>query len=68
MLHATVRFVALFAIGLAAGGALCILLLERSPPGSPSFYTEYKQVAIRALTVPLPALAVAGLLATAADC
>ena len=68
MLHATVRFVALFAIGLAAGGALCILLLERYMPGSPSFYIEYKQMAIRALTVPLPALAAAGLLATAADC
>lgn len=62
------RVVGVLASGLAAGGALCILFLERGFAGDAAFYTQYKQLLIRSLTVPLPALGLVALLANAYDC
>lgn len=63
-----VRFLALLATGLAAGGALCVLLMDRLlGSSSGAFYTEYKQLSIRALTVPLPLLGVVGTLCAVTD-
>ena len=62
MLEPAVRFVSLFCMGLAAGITVCVLLTEQAWAGTARFYTELKQLWIRVLTVPAPAL---GALATA---
>ena len=67
MFHLTVRVLALLGTGLAAGAALCILFAERSFAGGAADYVAYKQLMIRALTVPVPALAALGVVAAAID-
>jgi uncharacterized membrane protein len=67
MFHLTVRVLALLGTGLAAGAALCILLAERAFAGSAADYVTYKQLTIRALTVPIPALGALGIAAAAID-
>ena len=61
------RFMSLLLVGLVAGATLCVLLVERSLPDSASFYVLYKQRMIQALTIPLPLLAVLGLVAVLVD-
>lgn len=68
MFFVLVRVVGVLASGLVAGAALCILFLEHRFAGDAAFYTQYKQLLIRALTVPLPALGLAALLVNAYDC
>lgn len=60
MFELVIRFLALLTTGLAAGGALCIVFLDRMLGSSGAFYTEYKQLSVRALTLPLPALGIVG--------
>lgn len=67
MLENVVRFLGLLCCGLAAGIALCILLVERAWSGSGQFYTELMQLLNRALTVPAPALGAGGLVALSVD-
>lgn len=57
------RFTSTVLIGLLAGSGLGVSLLEANLTGSASFYTEYKQLIIRAYTLPLPLLGVGGILA-----
>jgi len=63
MLETFAGFVGLLCMGLAAGIALCVLLMERVGAGTARFYTELMQFLNRALTVPAPALGALGLLA-----
>ncbi len=67
MFGTLLRAVALLGLGLSAGGALCILFLDRAQGANPSLYVESKQLMIRALTVPLPVLGGVGLVAALAD-
>lgn len=62
------RFLGLLLIGLAAGAALCVVFIERALGDSGTFYVAYKQLMIRALTVPLPLLGVLGAVAVLVDC
>lgn len=62
------RFFGLLLVGSAAGAALCVLLVERGLGDSGSFYVVFKQMMIRALTVPLPLMAALGGAAVATDC
>lgn len=61
------RFAALLFTGLASGATLCVLLVEPFLGSSGSFYVEYKQMMIRALTVPLPLLGMLGSAAALVD-
>ena len=67
MLEPSVRLLSLFCMGLAAGITLCVLLTERHWTGSARFYTELKQLWIRVLTVPGPALGAVALVAMVVD-
>ena len=67
MLEHSIRFVGLFCVGLAAGIASCVLLMERVWVGTGRFYTELMQLLNRALTVPGPALGALGVLAMSID-
>jgi hypothetical protein len=58
-----VRFVLLFASGVLAGSTVCVWLLEHAFGGSGAFFTEFKQLEIRAFTVPLSATGLVALLA-----
>lgn len=58
-----VRLVLLFAAGLLAGSTICVWLLEHSFAGAATFFTEFKQLEIRAFTVPLSAIGLVALLA-----
>jgi hypothetical protein len=60
------RLIAVLLSGLLAGSGLAIALLEANLGGSSSFYTEYKQLVIRAYTIPLPVLGGGSILASAA--
>jgi Domain of unknown function (DUF1772) len=51
-----VRVVVLLTAGVLAGSTVCVWLLERAFAGSPAFFTEFKQLEIRAFTVPLVAI------------
>lgn len=51
-----VRFILLVTSGVLAGATVCVWLLEHSFAGSAAFFTELKQLEIRAFTVPLPAI------------
>ena len=62
------RFFGLLLIGLAAGGSLCVVFIERSLGDSGTFYVAYKQLLIRSLTVPLPLLGALGAVAVLVDC
>ena len=67
MFEQAVRFVSLSCIGLAAGIALCIFLVERVGTDNAQFYTQLMQLLNRALTVPAPALGALGLVAMITD-
>src|SRR5689334_20442637 len=62
------RFMGLLLVGLAAGGALCVVFIERCLGDSGTFYVEYKQLMIRSLTLPLPLLGLLGTVAVLVDC
>ncbi|MGH3117151.1 MAG: anthrone oxygenase family protein [Vicinamibacterales bacterium] len=51
-----VRFILLVSSGVLAGATVCVWFLEHSFAGSAAFFTELKQLEIRAFTVPLPAV------------
>jgi hypothetical protein len=51
-----VRVVLLLTSGLLAGATVAVALLEHAFAGSAPFFTEFKQLEIRAFTVPLPAI------------
>ncbi len=61
MFELVARFSALFGLGLAAGGSACIFFIERAWSGDGAFFTQYKQLSIRALTGPLPAFGAIGM-------
>jgi hypothetical protein len=63
---ALLRLASVLLVGLLAGSGLGVSLLEASFDGSPGFYTEYKQLIIRAYTLQLPLLAGGGILASLA--
>ncbi|MEP7051931.1 MAG: DUF1772 domain-containing protein [Pseudomonadota bacterium] len=65
MLEPLSRFTGLFCTGLAAGIAVCVLLMGRGWSGTPQFYTELMQLLSRTLTVPAPALGAFGMIAIA---
>ena len=67
MFDPTVRFLGLLSGGLAAGIALCVLLMDRAWAGTGQFYTELMQLQIRVLTVPAPALGALGLVTISID-
>jgi uncharacterized membrane protein len=67
MIEPLARFLGLFCGGLAAGIALCVLLMGRLSSGRGQFYTELMQVLIRTLTVPAPALGALSMTAIAID-
>ena len=67
MFDTLMRFLGLFCGGLAAGIALCALLVDRVWVGTGQFYTQLTQLLIRALTVPAPALGVLSLIAISID-
>jgi uncharacterized membrane protein len=50
------RVVLLLTSGLLAGATVAVALLEHAFAGSAPFFTEFKQLEIRAFTVPLPAI------------
>ncbi|HEX2443019.1 MAG TPA: DUF1772 domain-containing protein [Vicinamibacterales bacterium] len=50
------RVVLLLSAGLLAGATVTVALLEHAFAGSAPFFTEFKQLEIRAFTVPLPAI------------
>jgi Domain of unknown function (DUF1772) len=58
-----VRIVLLFVAGLLAGSTVCVWLLEHSFAGTGAFFTEFKQLEIRAFTVPLSAIGLVALVA-----
>jgi Domain of unknown function (DUF1772) len=58
-----VRIVLLFTAGLLAGSTICVWLLEHAFAGSGTFFTEFKQLEIRAFTVPLTGIGLVALLA-----
>jgi Domain of unknown function (DUF1772) len=58
-----VRLVMLFAAGLLAGSTICVWLLEHSFAGTGAFFTEFKQLEIRAFTAPLSGIGLVALLA-----
>jgi uncharacterized membrane protein len=60
------RLMAVLLTGLLAGSGLAITLLEANLGGTSSFYTEYKQLVIRAYTIPLPVLGAGSILASVA--
>lgn len=62
------RFFGLFLVGSTAGATLCVAFIERHLGDSGPFYVAYKQLTIRALTVPLPLMAALGGVAVAVDC
>jgi uncharacterized membrane protein len=66
MMLAISRLTAVLLTGLLAGSGLAISLLEANLGGSSSFYTEYKQLVIRAYTIPLPVLGGGSILASVA--
>lgn len=51
-----VRLILLFTAGVLAGSTVSVWLLEHAFAGSPAFFTELKQLEIRAFTAPLPAV------------
>jgi hypothetical protein len=67
MILLAARFLALVGTGLAAGAALCVVFFERSFSGDGARYADYKQLSIRALTIPVPVLGAIGLLGLAAQ-
>jgi uncharacterized membrane protein len=58
-----VRFVLLLAAGILAGSTVCVWLLEQSFTGGGPFFAAFKQLEIRAFTVPLSGVGVVALLA-----
>jgi uncharacterized membrane protein len=59
---ALVRFVLLFTSGVLAGATVCVWLLEHTLDGSGAFFTEFKQLEIRAFTAPLSAIGLIALI------
>jgi hypothetical protein len=57
-----VRFILLFTAGVLAGSTVCVWLLEHSFAGAGAFFAEFKQLEIRAFTVPLTAIGLIALL------
>ncbi len=57
-----VRLGLLFTAGVLAGSTVCVWLLEHSFAGTGAFFTEFKQLEIRAFTVPLSAVGLLALL------
>lgn len=57
-----VRLGLLFTAGVLAGSTVCVWLLEHSFTGAGTFFTEFKQLEIRAFTVPLTAVGLTALL------
>jgi len=57
-----VRLVLLFTAGVLAGSTVCVWLLEHSFAGAGAFFTEFKQLEIRAFTVPLSAIGLTAVL------
>jgi hypothetical protein len=51
-----VRVVLLLTSGLLAGATVAVALLEHAYAGAAPFFTAFKQLEIRAFTVPLPAI------------
>jgi hypothetical protein len=58
-----VRLILLLTAGVLAGSTVCVWLLERAFAGSPAFFTEFKQLEIRAFTVPLSAIGLVAVIA-----
>jgi hypothetical protein len=54
--------VLLVTAGLLAGATVAVALLEHAFAGSAPFFTEFKQLEIRAFTVPLPAIGLVAVL------
>jgi Domain of unknown function (DUF1772) len=59
---AVVRFVLLLTSGVLAGATICVWLLEHALGGSGAFFTEFKQLEIRAFTAPLSAIGMIALI------
>ena len=67
MIRGFVRFLALFFVALISGASLAVWLDNNSTGMSPAFFVEKMQHSIRVLTVPLPVMAILGLLFTVAS-
>ena len=65
MIEQIARFLGLACTGLAAGIAVCVVLIDRNWSGTSRFYTEFKQLLIPRLTLPAPALGALGMVAVA---